>query len=363
MRVADRYEGALQALDQAETIAGRLGSPLELSKIHYYRGNIYFPLGNIEGCISEQQKALAYARDAGAAECEARALSGLGDASYSRGRMATALRYFRDCIELCRQNGFGRIEAGNRYMVAWTQLYQNEIQQALDEALQACEAASLIGHHRAEIIARLTAGRVLYEIGKPSEAKTQLEKGMELARTIGATRFEPLSMIYLGRIRRDQDGGGAGARQMMIGALEMSRRTGLSFLGPWVLSTLALVCDDRQDRAEALREGEELLNGDCVGHNHLAFYRDAIEVSLQERDWDNVDRYTSRLEDYTRPEPLPWTDFFIARGRILASIGRGDDDEETRAKLAELADQARAIGLATALPALDEVLNEFKSRS
>ena len=58
-------------------------------------------------------------------------------------------------------------------------------------------------------------------------------------------------------------------------------------------------------RAQALGEGEEILRQDCVGHNYLWFYRDAMEVSLEDADWDGARRYAAALEAYTRPEPLP----------------------------------------------------------
>ena len=62
------------------------------------------------------------------------------------------------------------------------------------------------------------------------------------------------------------------------------------------------------------------------------------------------------LEEFTRPEPLPWCDFFIARGRALAAWGRGQRDDEILAELHHLRAEAERIGLTTALPALDETL-------
>jgi class 3 adenylate cyclase len=42
MRVTDDYDGALEALDEAQAVAAAHGLEEELSQIHYYRGNIYF---------------------------------------------------------------------------------------------------------------------------------------------------------------------------------------------------------------------------------------------------------------------------------------------------------------------------------
>ena len=73
-------------------------------------------------------------------------------------------------------------------------------------------------------------------------------------------------------------------------------------------------------------------------------------------EWDEVDRYAQALEDYTRPEPLPRSDFFIARGRALAAHGRGNRDHAIMAELQHLHDEAESIGLKFVLPALETAL-------
>ncbi len=357
MRVLDRYDEALEALEQAETIARGLGLDLERSQVHYYRGSLYFPLGNIEGCLKEHEQALAHSRRAHSPEWEARALSGLGDAYYSQGRMITSLKHFRTCIELCRKHGFGRIEVGNRYMIAWNRLYLNEVRGALDDALPGVEAAITVGDQRAEIVARLAAGRVLFEMADSAAAEAQLQKGLELADALGATRFRPFFMIYLARIWAQQEARRGEVLRVMNEALDTSRRTGVTFVGPWVFSTLALVGGDPTERRRALEEGEKMFETACVGHNYLAFYRDAMEVALESADWDGVERYAAALEDYTRPEPLPLTDFFIARGRALAAHGQGGRGDATMAEIARLRDEARRVGLMLAVPALERALD------
>ena len=104
MRILDRYDEALATLDLAQVIATNLGRTEDLALIHNYRGNIFFPLGKFENCLEQHQLAAGYAREAAAAEQEARALSGLGDASYSQGRMITAYDYYRQCVDFCRQH-------------------------------------------------------------------------------------------------------------------------------------------------------------------------------------------------------------------------------------------------------------------
>ena len=99
------------------------------------------------------------------------------------------------------------------------------------------------------------------------------------------------------------------------------------------------------------------LRGSCAGHNFLYFYSDAIETCLQMEEWDEVDRYAQALENYTSAEPLPYTDFFITRGRALAAFGRGDHDDAIMQELQRLRDEAERVGLKVAIPALEEALS------
>lgn len=128
-------------------------------------------------------------------------------------------------------------------------------------------------------------------------------------------------------------------------ALEISRETGIGFLGPWALGTLALVESDVEASRSALAEGEKLLAGDCVGHNYFAFYPNAMEVALRSGDWDALERYAAALESYSKAEPLPWTDFFAAWGRTQAALGRGARDGAIVQEVVSLLDDAKRAGL------------------
>ena len=117
LRMADRFDEAFAMLDKAAAAATE-DLAAERAQIHHLRGNLCFPLGRLDECLLEHQRALDCARRAGAPEMQARALGGLGDAEYARGRMASAHRHFRRCVELSRACGAGRIEVANLSMVA-----------------------------------------------------------------------------------------------------------------------------------------------------------------------------------------------------------------------------------------------------
>jgi len=122
-RVIGRFDEALAILDRAEAVAARSDFADDLAEIHHHRGNVYFPLGNLDGCLEQHRLALAQAERAGSGEAEARALGGLGDAYYLRGRMVSARDQVDRCVGLCRANGYVAIEAANLYMRGITRLF------------------------------------------------------------------------------------------------------------------------------------------------------------------------------------------------------------------------------------------------
>ncbi len=358
MRIVDAYDDALAALDEAQALATGANLMGELARIHHLRGNLYFPLGRVTECMQEHEKALHYAREVADTMNEARALSGLGDAAYSSGRMRTAYDYFQRCVELSRQHGYSEIEAGNYYMLAWCRMYMNEVREAAADARAAVTFAGNIRNLRAEMLSRLGAARILNELGELDEATTHVERGLEIAESLGAGRFKPFFSIFLAQIQWARHGPGKDIDVMMDRAAEISRETSIRFTGPWVMGTLALVSGDAERSRRALKDAEEILAEPCVGHNYFAFYRLAMEVSLRLEDWDEVNRFADALEAYCRPEPLPRADFDIARARALARVGRGERDEATQQSLRQLRDEARRVELMSALPALEQALRD-----
>ena len=81
-----------------------------------------------------------------------------------------------------------------------------------------------------------------------------------------------------------------------------------------------------------------------------------MNVALDLGDADEVERYAAALENYTRPEPLPWADFFIARGRALSAFARGQRDETVLAQLKRVITEGERLNLTFAVPAIEACL-------
>jgi tetratricopeptide (TPR) repeat protein len=355
LRLSNESSDALELLEQAEPIAVQHDLTLDLARLYHLRGNLYFILGNVDACGAAHEKALKFARQAGSAEAEARSLGGMGDAAYARGRMITAHRHFSDCVQLCREQGFGRIEVAHLGMVAWTLHYANELHSALDTTLVAAESSKKVGDRRAEINAVSCALGIMIELGESGSAPRYLERLRFLVEHLGARAWEPDIGLNEAEFHEAE-----GRHRQALDALEQSlaiaRETSVGFLVPRILGVLAATTDDPSIRDNALNEGEALLQKGSLSHGYLEFYRHAMEARLKPGDWHEVERYAAALEDFTRPEPLPWSDFFIARARVLAAYGRGKRDDATVQELKRLRDEAVRVGFIKALPALEKAL-------
>ena len=81
-----------------------------------------------------------------------------------------------------------------------------------------------------------------------------------------------------------------------------------------------------------------------------------MEVGLRLGDWEATERYAAALENYTRDEPLPWSEFTIRRARALARHGQGGKGGELDEELRALQRQAEQAAMVVAKVAIDEAL-------
>lgn len=65
----------------------------------------------------------------------------------------------------------------------------------------------------------------------------------------------------------------------------------MSFMGPFALGMAAKLVADAGERDAFLREGESMLNGPTLGHNHIFFRRHAIEAELAAGRTDEARRH------------------------------------------------------------------------
>jgi len=353
----ETHDELLNVLDEADKIASAHNLLRELAVINQLRGGVYFFRCMYEACLETSTVSLNAARDADSPELEARALSGLGDAEYIRGRYISAQGYFDQCIELARKHGYGRVMAANLTMRGYLYWHQNDFESALVDIQEAIELAVKTRHARAEMVVTSVYGGMLLDLGNLPDSKHYVQRAMTVSQQLGSKLFEGECYCRLSHIELNQ-GNHLEAYQHAKQAIEILRgsESGMAFWGPCALADLANTTQDSDERRAVLDEAEALLKKDSVSHNHVGFYISAMELCLRMAEWDEVERYARALEDYTALEPMPRCDFFIERGRALAAVGRGSRDQETMANIRRLHDEASRIGFKVAIPAMDAAL-------
>jgi DNA-binding SARP family transcriptional activator/predicted negative regulator of RcsB-dependent stress response len=323
LRIQDRYDEALEALQAAERHAIDEGDPRRLARVWTLRGNLYFPRGDMEHCLRAHERALELAQEACSVEDIAQALGGLGDAEYQRGRMRSALGRFLRCLELCEQHGLTGLHLVYLPMAAATRNFCGEFTAALAVADQAAVAARRAGDLRTELLGHSVAAATELYRASYTVALQRSERVVAIARQLGTPRFESEGLLIEGLARRGL-GDSQAARATLELAVERALQHAPTYSGAWALAALALACDDEARGRTLLGDGERLLAGGSVSHNHLEFHHFAIEFLLNVGDRSGVARQAAALADYTRDEPLPWADVIVARAEALvAAAGSG----------------------------------------
>ena len=113
-RVTDDLDGAFADLERAEAAAAAQGLLAEAARVHYLRGNLCFPRGDIEGCLREHGRSLELARRAGRPSWRRRRWAASATPSTCAAGWSARTSAFSGCVELCRRHGLGRIEVANR---------------------------------------------------------------------------------------------------------------------------------------------------------------------------------------------------------------------------------------------------------
>jgi tetratricopeptide (TPR) repeat protein len=320
--------------------------------IHYLRGSLFFPRGDIARCLEAHQRARHYADRAGAPKLRARAMSGLGDAYYMRGQFRSANRHYDECIRLARERGMTSIEAANLGARGMTRYLLGDLDAALQDSASGAELSARIGDRRAEMVTRCgSLAFVLLEMERFAQARGELEIALELARSLSARRFESHALAMLGHITA-AEGDRAAGLAMIEDGLAICEEIGYAFMGPAALGLVARLTDDDDARQRALDRGERVLRSGAVSHNYLFFYRDAMEVAVARGDADALARFAGELEAYTRREPTRWSQFVIERARALAAHAAGSRDEALLQALRDLRDEADGRGFRAAARAL-----------
>ncbi len=356
-RLTDEFVEAIELLEEAQPVASQHNLTRQLSQIHHLRGNLYYTTGNIEGCHKEHGLALKYAREVDSVEDEARALGGLADAECARGHMQRAYDAFHSCVTRCREIGLGKVEVANQAQMANCGVFLRKTEDALTSSHAAIAAASKAGHLRAEVTALSGICELAVDLGDFDLLKTTSEKGIALADQLQSQAWEAFYLSF-SALAQFFDGDSSRAQALAQQAVDRGDAS-RTFIGGWTLGVLALVADTPALRRRALKEGSELCNSGMNGEAVLHFYHYAIMTCSQREMWDQLGRYVQMLEDFTKDDPLPWADFYVAYGRALAKAAQGDRPDTVAEELTEILEKAICMGYTGSVAGIQAALREF----
>jgi class 3 adenylate cyclase/tetratricopeptide (TPR) repeat protein len=326
-RVIDDLDGAFDDLQRAEEAAVEHGLIAERARLHFLRGNLYFPKGDLVSCHQEHEKGLRFAREAGRPDLEAASLGGLGDAEYVCGQMARARRRLGECVELAARQGLGRIEVANKAQIAHAMLYDGSQAEAYDTARAAVQGAERVGHSRAEINARAAVVKGLLSLGRYEECLEEIALFEGCIEKLGAVRFRQVAYMHRGPSLH-----ALGRTQEAVAVLEegiaFARSTGFAFHGPSIVSAQAVIVDDPARRRALIDEALNACLTGCVGHNQFRVYADGIDVAYGLSDVELLQRFVALAADFPEGERLAWSNFHARRGRaLLGRLLHGDVPE------------------------------------
>jgi hypothetical protein len=86
------------------------------------------------------------------------------------------------------------------------------------------------------------------------------------------------------------------------------------------------------------------------------FYSDAIEVSLEDGDWDDALQYADALEESVGAGPVAFAQLVAARGRALVALNRHGLQPDIVAEITALRTRLLRASLVGLVPAIDAAL-------
>ena len=144
----------------------------------------------------------------------------------------------------------GCIEIANLVMRGCTKFYLNNHDAAREDANTTINLASQTGKQLAESLAHSVLHLLFYYRADYAAAMEQAQNGFRLARELGTKRFEAENLHNLG-VARAGLGFQEGERDLEQ-AYTLCRETGgLSYMGSWILGSLAWVTGDPHKRRKA----------------------------------------------------------------------------------------------------------------
>lgn len=355
LRLLDRSKEALLELAAAERLVDPQRDAELMSRIHYLRGNVLFPLGDSAACLESQTLALEAARRTGSLLAEAQALSGLADAHFMAGRRRAARTCFAQCERAARELGNLELELTSSGMQYLLDLYDLSVRGSAIGCQQTADRARSGGALRAETVARLSSARAFLLLGDWSTALAEAQRSITLSDELGARRFSALGISYAA-LARAALGDRQSAAADLSRALSHAENSSLGFAGAAVYAALLVTAEP--DRVEAvLDEADTVLRTTSLELSLVLFVQHGMEAALKLGQPARAVEYGELLEKSMAPEPHRLGNLIVDFGRTLANWHHAPSAEHTRREVERLRAELDAAGMRPALSFVDQLIS------
>ena len=225
LRLLDRFDEALACLAEADAVTAAddhaTRAPLE-----HLRGNLLFTIGDLPGCRSAHERALAHARAGRVGRRRGRGPERPGRRLLpGRAALTSAGRAFEDCRALARTHGILRMEAASGLMLGLTDaLRQRARRGASPRPSAALELADRIDDLRLQCLAAAVATALYRERGDCAAVRRLRPSARRpAARRLGSERLEAMGVEALSPRRCCSEGRRREALSLARQALALCR--------------------------------------------------------------------------------------------------------------------------------------------
>ncbi|EAU42121.1 probable transcriptional regulator [Fulvimarina pelagi HTCC2506] len=319
----DRGAEADRALSDAEEIADTIGlGGIGRAEIHEQRGNRAFVRADYLTCFYHHQTALKLVEPVGDVRALARAYGGMGDATYVVGRIRSAYGFFDKAVTIAEENGLGMVLEEFGFMRAYALHLADPGPKAFILSDLALNNSCSSGAARAEMLARQTRAEMRLNALDVEGAAEDLARLDQLLESDPERRFATtLDVLHILFCHRTGDIEEARRRlhPHLVGAKDDT------FNGGFLLGLSALVLPDEAERRTMIEAGRRLVAWHSASHSVLWFHRLVLEHAVNSADDKLAREAIEALQDYTKDEPLGWTDLAIATAEAAMDGRTGGD--------------------------------------
>ncbi|MBI2214109.1 MAG: protein kinase [Acidobacteria bacterium] len=181
LRLAGRYDDALQTLEAAKATYGKSGdvgrvalAEMQIGVVHFYAGNFASARGRFDG-------AKATCSRIGWRSCEASVLNSLAGMAWIEGRYADAEKSLREGFAISQETSDKLAELIARQNIAELEVYRGRSQDAWTHSMEVLEAIKAGTGAYLSAAAHISAGTARLQQGRIVEARTELETAIKEA--------------------------------------------------------------------------------------------------------------------------------------------------------------------------------------